>query len=244
MTSILSQSKRVFNATNSNPIFWKSKKSAELFSAFPKSTSNLEYFEKEDEPRKSFFFWKYRLQKTGLLKCPCVRTLMNSEYVKVSNTLHKPAPQYFCHISWWLCTEIWSKKIVSVVSEILRLFVDILPPNDKYSVSVKASVWRNQFNCYYLIIKKIFFHFFWISEIYLKFEILSKKWWASENIFLWNHRLQKAELLKCLKRPVSAHLWTVNMLKWAKDCLDLHVSIFVIFFDHPESKSATKNLFS
>ena len=33
-----------------------------------------------------------------------------------------------------------SKTSVLVVSEILRLFVNILTPDDKYSLSVKASV--------------------------------------------------------------------------------------------------------
>ena len=73
-------------------------------------------------------------------KKPRVRTLMNSEHVKVSKTLHISAPQYFCHIFRSLLTEISSKNFVSVVSEIPRLFVDILTPNDKYSVSAKASV--------------------------------------------------------------------------------------------------------
>ena len=33
----------------------------------------------------------------------------------------------------------------------------------------------------------------------------------------WNYRLQKAWLLKCLKSPLSEHLWTGNMLKGLKD---------------------------
>ena len=129
----------------------------------------------------------------------CVRTLMNSEYVKVSKKFHKSAPRYFCHIFRSLCTEICSKNFVSVVPEILRLFVNTLTPNDTYSVSVKANVWHNQFKLYYLIIKKYFFHFFFffcISGIYIKFEILWEKRWASEIICLWNYRLQKAELPK------------------------------------------------
>ena len=49
-----------------------------------------------------------------MTKNPRVRTLMDSQYVKTSETLPK--------------------------SEILRLFLNILTPNDKYSLSVKGKV--------------------------------------------------------------------------------------------------------
>ena len=74
-------------------------------------------------------------------------------------------------------------------------------------------------------------------------QYFEKKIWALEIICFWNYRLQKAGLLKCLKSPVSEHLWTVNMLKGPKHCINLHGSIFVIFFDHSERKSARKTLF-
>ena len=91
--------------------------------------------------------------------------------------------------------------------------------------------------------KNIFWVFCFISGIDITFEILWKKKWISELISFWNYRLQKAALLKCLKSFVSEYLWTLNMLKAPKDCLDLHGSILVIFFDHSESKSARKILF-
>ena len=43
-----------------------------------------------------------------------------------------------------------------------------------------------------------------------------------------------------LKKPLSEHLWRVNMLKGPKDCLNLHGCIFLIYFDHSEKKSAPK----
>ena len=73
-------------------------------------------------------------------KKPRARTLMDSEHVKGSQTLLKSARQYFCHIFWWLGKGISSENFVLAVSEILRLFVNILTPDDKYSLSVKASV--------------------------------------------------------------------------------------------------------
>ena len=56
-------------------------------------------------------------------------------------------------------------------------------------------------------------------------------------------RLQKPMLLKCRVSGVSEHLWTLNMLKRPKHCINLHGSIFLIFFDHSERKSALKILF-
>ena len=42
---------------------------SEYFSAFPKSTSNLQYFERKIWALEIICFWNYRLQKAGLLKC-------------------------------------------------------------------------------------------------------------------------------------------------------------------------------
>ena len=69
-----------------------------------------------------------------------VRTLMDKQHVKGSERHLKSARQYVCHVFWSLRQEISSKNSVSVVSEILRLFVNIVTPDDMYSVSVKASV--------------------------------------------------------------------------------------------------------
>ena len=92
--------------------------------------------------------------------------------------------------------------------------------------------------------RKIFSEFF---SAFLKsaqnFEYFEKKM-SSEVICFWSFRLKKAGLLKCLKSPVSEHLWTVNMLKGPKHFLNLHGSIFVRFFDDFERKSARKFLSS
>ena len=53
-----------------------------------------------------------------------------------------------------------SKNSVLVVSEMLRLFVNILTPDEKYSFSAKASVSGNQFKCNYREIEKCFLNFF------------------------------------------------------------------------------------
>ena len=69
-----------------------------------------------------------------------VKTLVGSEPVKRSETLHESARQYFCQFFWSLWKKIRSKTSVLVVSVILKLFVNILTTDDKYSLSVKASV--------------------------------------------------------------------------------------------------------
>ena len=99
-----------------------------------------------------------------------VRTLRDSEPVKGPEKLHISARLYFSHIFWTLWNKISSKNSVLVVSEILRLFVNILTSVDNYSFSVKTSVQRNQFKRNYLPTKKYFFNFF------LPFQNLHKIW--------------------------------------------------------------------
>ena len=65
---------------------------------------------------------------------------MDSQHVNSSETLLKSAWQYFYQIFWSLWKKIGLKSSVLVVSEILILFVKILKTDDKYSLSVKASV--------------------------------------------------------------------------------------------------------
>ena len=88
--------------------------------------------------------------------------------------------------------------------------------------------------------QKLFAKFSFICKICIKFWILWKRRWSSEIISFWNYRLQKAGLLKCLKIAVSEHLWTANMLKGPKHCLNLHGIIFIIFFAHSERQSGQK----
>ena len=168
---------------------------------------------------------------------------MDRQLVKAPETLHKSSLQYFCHVFWSLWNEICSKNFVLVISKTLRLFVNILTLDDKYSLSVKASVECNQFKCNYITTKKNFLNFSCISRIYIKLRILLRKIWASEVISYWNYRLEKAELLKWTKNSLSEHLWTVNMLKGPKHWLNMHGSIFFIIFDHSERKPAPKTLF-
>ena len=68
------------------------------------------------------------------------RTLLDSQHVKGSKTLLKFAMQCFCLVFLSLWKKISSKRSVLVVSEMSRLFVNIQTPDEKYSLSVKASL--------------------------------------------------------------------------------------------------------
>ena len=103
-------------------------------------------------------------------KKPCVRTLTDSQHVKGSERVVKSARQSLFDIFLSLWKKISSKNLVLVLSEILRLFANILIPDEKYFVPVKASVEGNQFKSNYLQIKTFFLHFL------LHFRNLHKMW--------------------------------------------------------------------
>ena len=87
-------------------------------------------------------YWNYRLEKTELLKTQKtrIRILMDSQHIKGSETLLKSARQCFCDIFWSLSKKIRPLNAFLEVSEILRLFVSIVTTDNKYILSVKASV--------------------------------------------------------------------------------------------------------
>ena len=89
-------------------------------------------------------------------KKPSVRKIMESQHVKGSEKLLKSAQQYFFHLFLSLWNSFTSKNFVLVVSEVLRLFVNILIPNNMYSLSVKVKVSSNKFICDSLANRKYF----------------------------------------------------------------------------------------
>ena len=172
------------------------------------------------------------MQKLGLLKCPKSTV---SEYLWTVNNLK--VPKHCINLNDSIFVISFNQ------SETLRLFVNIFTPDDMYSLSVKAMFNATNSNATISKSENIFLFFFCIYGIYIKFEILWRKRWASEVICFRNYRLQNARLLQCIKSRVSEHLWSINMWKCPKHCLNLHSSIFVIFFNHSEMKSVPKILF-
>ena len=68
-----------------------------------------------------------------------MRKLTDSQHVKGSEKVIKSARQYLFDIFWSLWKKISSNSSLLVVSEILRLFANILIPHEKYFLAVKAS---------------------------------------------------------------------------------------------------------
>ena len=133
----------MFNWTNSNAIISKSKNIFSTFFFISGIYIKFEILSKNSWASEVISYWNYRLENAELLKCPKshrVRTLMDSQCFKGSETRLKSARQFFCHIFWSLLKKISSKNSFLEVSEISRLFVSILTPDNKYVLSLKASV--------------------------------------------------------------------------------------------------------
>ena len=60
---------------------------------------------------------------------------MGSQYVKDNKTPLKSLLQSFSQIFWALWEKMSSKNSVLVIYEIWRLFVNVLTPDEKYSLS-------------------------------------------------------------------------------------------------------------
>ena len=69
-----------------------------------------------------------------------VRTFIESQHVKGSKRLLKSARQYFRHTLWSIWNQMSLKGSVLLASEILRLLINILTTDDKYSHSAKGSL--------------------------------------------------------------------------------------------------------
>ena len=77
---------------------------------------------------------------TEMPKKPRVKILMHIQHVKGSETHLTSARKYFCDIFLSFRKKISAKNFVLVVSEILILFINILPPNEMSCLSVKTTV--------------------------------------------------------------------------------------------------------
>ena len=145
------------------------------------------------------------------------RTQFNSEHTKVSQTLLKLALLNFYHLfsSLW---RKWNWKMsLLMISEILKLFINILTADYKHYICNKHNL--QQFVQMQLSEKKkSLWMFSFISEMYIQLLNILRKRWHSYLMHFWNEGLRKAWLDKCLKSPLSEQQSTVNMLKGPKHC--------------------------
>ena len=194
----------------------------------------------------SDFFLNLKTVKSWLLKC--VKRAL-SENLWMLSIIKGPKHKLNLHGSifviffWSPWGEISLKSSVLVVSEMLRLFVNVLTPDEKYSLSlsVKAGVQRNQLKCNYLQFKKYFFNLFLhFRNIHQIWNTLKEKMQLISDFFL-NLKTVKSWLLKCVKRALSENLWMLSIIKGPKHKLNLHGSIFVIFFWSPWGEISLKS---
>ena len=106
-----------------------------------------------------------------------------------------------------------------VSSEIFRLFVNTLTPDDKYSRRY-MQIFLQQLQT--PISQKgmaFFWIFYCISEMCIEFRTFWKKRRVSEPNYYRNYCIRKKCLLKRLKGLASAHHSVMNVLTGSKHCL-------------------------
>ena len=163
-----------WNSISSKPgnIFWS-------FSSFSGIYIKFWTFWKKWRASYLIYFRNYRLQKAWLLKC---LKSPASEHLWRVNMLKYPKHCWNLHCSSFAIffLSIWksfsSKSSVLIVSEILRLFDNRWTLSDKNSLSLKVSVYRNQFKSSYVENRESFLNFmlnFW--NLHQIFDILKIK---------------------------------------------------------------------
>ena len=94
-------------------------------------------------------------------KMPRVRTLMDSQYVKGPRDCFNLHRNIFCHIFWSLWKGFRSRNSFLVVSEIVRVFVNIMTPDDNHSLLKKSDCLTQPIQMVLSQNQKIFSRFFY-----------------------------------------------------------------------------------
>ena len=169
---------------------------------------------------------------------PPFRTPFDSQQDNRFEILLKSKRRHLYHFFSSLCGK-WNRKMsLLVLSEILGLFINTMTVDDMYSFPnnenlpqpIQMQLSKKQ--------KNFFSNFYSISKIYIKFWTFCKKPWGSELIYLRNYGLRKSRLDKGLKRNLSEHRSTVNMLNGPKHCCNLQESTFIMFLYQSEQNGA------
>ena len=157
-------------------------------------------------------------------------------------TLLKSERQQLYHIYWSLWRQFSWKKSLIVICKILRLIVNKLAADDKYSLlnrdnflqHLQMILSQKQKNIFPIS----FLHFGNGSPIF----IISKKRWPSWLTYFWSYGLRKTWLANCPKSPDSEDPSTSNMVNGLKHCWNLNDSTLTIFFDNTEGNAVGKGL--
>ena len=116
----------------------KQKTFSQFFSAFSKSTLNLEYFPKKKKTTlPAEVFPKLQTPKnmvTSMSKKSRFKGSFGKQHGKRAQTLLKFAWQHLYHIYWSLWRQLTFKKFLLVICKISRLFPNTLSADGKYSL--------------------------------------------------------------------------------------------------------------
>ena len=113
----------------------KQKKNLGLFLQFLKSRLNFKHLEKKDSPHSLCILEITDCKKhRQISKKSRFRRPFNNRHGKRSQTLLKSDGQHIYHNYWWLWRQLSWKKSLLVICNILRLFVNRLTTDDKYSL--------------------------------------------------------------------------------------------------------------
>ena len=137
--------------------------------------------------------------------------------------------QIYCSL-WWILSR---KKSLLVIRKILRLFVNTLTADEKYSRLIR----HNLTQPIHMQLCQKQKTFSWISSACLK-SILNLEHFQKKMILIGddfrNYGLRKTWLHNCLKSPVSEDPLTSNMVNRPKHSWNLIVTTFTIFVDNCE----------
>ena len=157
-------------------------------------------------------------------------------------TLLKSARHHYFLIFPWIRDKLSWKKSALVTFEILRLFVNTLTPDDKYSRRNIQIFWQ-QLQTPLSQEGKPFCGFFYsISEMYMKIRTFWKKVTVSYLNYYRNHYIRKRRLLKRLKGLASAHHSVINELTCSKHGWSQHSTTIFVFFHEFEINWVGKSL--
>ena len=115
---------------------------------------------------------------TWMSKSPRSRTPFRNQRVHEFQTLSKPARNHDCPIVPWIWDKLSWKKYRLVKFKILRLFVNTLTADDKYSRRCMKNFPQQIQTALSLKQKTFFLNFYCISEFYRKFKRLWRIKWV------------------------------------------------------------------
>ena len=179
MTSIPFEICRI-SSNNFNCIISKTKDFSAIFIAFLKPASNLQPFEKKVSLLVSVFP-KLLTQKevvTWMSKTTRSRTPFRNQRVHEFQTLSKEARNHHYPIVPWIWDKLSWKKCRLVKFKILRLFVNTLTADDKYSRRCMKKFPQQIQTALSLKQKTFFWNFYCLSEFYREFKRLWRIKWV------------------------------------------------------------------